>query len=170
MPSPAKAFPPMVAPAVNEGKPGATAQKDGVGRGEPLGAGSEPHALRAALGEAGDSLGPQADPDGAALNRDEPVSAPSASAVRRHSWAELLQRVFEVDALRCPSCGERMRILAAITDPAVARRILKCLGLPPRAPPLTPPAPPESVTGSWFSEPEAYDFDQSPPGEWGQGG
>jgi hypothetical protein len=84
--------------------------------------------------------------------------------------AELLQRVFEVDALHCPSCGQRMSILAAITDPAVARRILACLGLPPRAPPLTPPPPPEPATGCWFSGPEAYDFDQTPPVEWDQGG
>lgn len=31
-----------------------------------------------------------------------------------------------------------MRLLAAITDPSVARRILECLALPPRAPPLAP--------------------------------
>ena len=54
---------------------------------------------------------------------------------------------------------------AAVTEPAIARRILKCLGLPPWAPPLTPPAPPEPSTGSWFSGPEAFDFDQTPPGE-----
>jgi hypothetical protein len=63
-----------------------------------------------------------------------------------------------------------MRILTAITDPSVARRILKCLGPPPRAPPLTPPVPPEPTAGSWFGEPETYDFDQTPPGEWGHGG
>ncbi len=57
---------------------------------------------------------------------------------RRIAWADLLKRVFEVDALRCPACGKRMRLLAAITDPDVARRILACLALPPRAPPLAP--------------------------------
>ena len=31
-----------------------------------------------------------------------------------------------------------MRLIAAITDPSVARRILECLALPPRAPPLAP--------------------------------
>jgi hypothetical protein len=51
-------------------------------------------------------------------------------------WAALLQRVFEVDALRCPRCGSTMRLLAAIEDPEVARRILECLELPARAPPL----------------------------------
>ena len=31
-----------------------------------------------------------------------------------------------------------MRLIAAITDPGVARRILECLALPSRAPPLAP--------------------------------
>ncbi len=57
---------------------------------------------------------------------------------RRIAWADLLKRVVEVDALRCPACGGRMRLLAAITDPSVARQILECLALPPRAPPLAP--------------------------------
>ena len=54
------------------------------------------------------------------------------------AWADLLKRVFEVDALRCPAYGGRMRLLSATTDPIVARRILECLALPPRAPPLAP--------------------------------
>lgn len=55
---------------------------------------------------------------------------------RRVPWAELLQRAFEVDALCCPKCGGRMRVRSAITDPTVAARILWCLALPSRAPPL----------------------------------
>jgi len=51
-------------------------------------------------------------------------------------WAALLQRVFEIDALRCPRCGSTMRLVAAIEDPETARRILECLELPARAPPL----------------------------------
>jgi hypothetical protein len=58
--------------------------------------------------------------------------------VHRLAWAALLQRAFEVDALRCPGCGARMRLLAAIEDPEVARKILECLDLPARAPPLQP--------------------------------
>ncbi len=37
-----------------------------------------------------------------------------------------------------PRCGGRMRILAAIEDPSVARKILDCLGLPSRPPPVAP--------------------------------
>jgi hypothetical protein len=57
---------------------------------------------------------------------------------RRLAWAELLQRVFEVDAHRCPRCGARMRVFAVIEEPDVARKILECLDLPARAPPLLP--------------------------------
>jgi len=47
-------------------------------------------------------------------------------------------RSFAVDVLECPRCGGRIRILAAIEDPAVARKILDCLGLPSRPPPVVP--------------------------------
>ncbi len=61
----------------------------------------------------------------------------------RYTWAELLQRVFAVDALKCARCGSRRRWIAAITNVDVIRKILDHLGLesvasspaPPRAPP-----------------------------------
>ena len=49
-----------------------------------------------------------------------------------------MARIFAVDVLQCPRCGGRMRILAAIEDPSVARKILDCLGLPSRPPPVAP--------------------------------
>ena len=73
-------------------------------------------------------------------------------------WAALLQRVFQIDALRCPRCGHAMRLIAAIEDPAVARRILECLKLPVRAPPLAEAtAEPEQA----MQPPEDWDLDQS---------
>ena len=54
----------------------------------------------------------------------------------RQSWAQLMRRVFAIDVLECPACGGRMRVIAAIEDPQVVRAILRCLGLPARAPPL----------------------------------
>jgi hypothetical protein len=42
----------------------------------------------------------------------------------RYRWAELLRRIFKVDPLTCPRCAALMRIVAAITDPAVITRIL----------------------------------------------
>ena len=105
---------------------------------------------------------------------------PPKVPTRRSLWAELLQRVFEVDALRCPRCGGRMRVLAAITEVDLARRILACLNLPTRAPPLASSGPggrargwPEHVFPSagendalW----SAFEFDQSTPTEWDVGG
>jgi len=72
-------------------------------------------------------------------------------------WAALLQRVFEIDALRCPRCASTMRLIAASEDPAVARRILECLELPARAPPLgsgtAEPEEPERSEGDGFFDP-----------------
>jgi hypothetical protein len=45
---------------------------------------------------------------------------------------------FAIDVLQCDRCGGQMRILAAIHPPENTRKILDCLGLPSRAPPLTP--------------------------------
>ena len=47
-----------------------------------------------------------------------------------------------------------MRILAAIDQPEVIRGILECLGLSPRAPPLTPaPSPEPTDLELGFEEP-----------------
>jgi len=62
-----------------------------------------------------------------------------------------------------------MRILAAITDPSVARRILECMRLPARAPPLLGPALASecpSKTDEQGKPDEPFDFDQSPPSDW----
>jgi hypothetical protein len=81
----------------------------------------------------------------------------------RMRWAALLERVFEIDALRCPRCGSTMRLIAAIEDPDIARRILDCLNLPARAPPLG------EVPGHPSEPPELEDdwsFDQSAAFDW----
>ena len=65
---------------------------------------------------------------------------PCAKA-KRQSWAELLQRTFAVDVLRCPTCGGRRHRVATLTDPLVARRILKHLRLRAEPPPLAPARP-----------------------------
>jgi hypothetical protein len=55
---------------------------------------------------------------------------------RNYSWAQLMKRVFELDVLNCPRCGARMRVLCAINSPSAIQKILVCLGLPSRAPPI----------------------------------
>jgi hypothetical protein len=69
--------------------------------------------------------------------RREAAEKPHAG---RLPWAHLLARVFAVDALKCPRCGEAMRVLAAIQSPDAIRDILECLGLPARPPPVAPAA------------------------------
>jgi len=106
--------------------------------------------------------------------------APSKVPARRTLWADLLQRVFEVGALRCPRCGGRMRVLAAITEADVARRILTCMNLPTRAPPLvntrpvgrTPTSLGDEAPGAAETDASwaAFEFDQSTPAEWDVGG
>ena len=49
-----------------------------------------------------------------------------------------MKRVWDVDVLECDRCGARMRILAAINTPEAIKAILGCLGLPSRAPPISP--------------------------------
>jgi hypothetical protein len=55
----------------------------------------------------------------------------------RMSWARLLKRVFDFDVERC-MCGGKMKIIAAIEEPAVIERILTHLGLSAQPPPRAP--------------------------------
>jgi hypothetical protein len=64
-----------------------------------------------------------------------------------------------------------MRVLSVITDPTVAGRILRCLALPARAPPLAtarkkvgPPGSVEELSSEAIPE---FDFDQSRPADDG---
>jgi hypothetical protein len=57
----------------------------------------------------------------------------------RIPWAELLAKVYEIDVLACPECGGRMKLIAFIAEPTVAKRILDHLGLDSTGPPLAPP-------------------------------
>ena len=57
---------------------------------------------------------------------------------RNYSWSELMRRVFALDVLECPRCFGRMRVVAAIHPPEAIGKILDCLGLPSRAPPISP--------------------------------
>jgi hypothetical protein len=65
-----------------------------------------------------------------------------------------------------------MRLVAAIEDPAVARKILECLDLPARAPPLE--AVPSSASlgaeaGFYDQKQQSWEFDQTPPDADGTG-
>jgi hypothetical protein len=57
---------------------------------------------------------------------------------RYRTWAELLRRTFGVEALACPVCEGRMRLVAVIKDPESVARYLAGIGesteLPARSP------------------------------------
>ncbi len=54
----------------------------------------------------------------------------------RIDWATLLKRVFDVDALECPSCGQRMRFVETVDSRAEASLWLRARNLPDTPPPL----------------------------------
>ena len=62
---------------------------------------------------------------------------------RRLDWAALLARVWAIDVLECPRCNGRMRVIAALSEPAVVARVLAHLDLPTTLPTPAPArAPP----------------------------
>jgi hypothetical protein len=75
------------------------------------------------------------------VSAKENSSRQSGIHPRRHSWSELLKRVFFVDVLVCPHCGGRLRILCALIPPDAIAKILDCIGLPSRPPPILPAGP-----------------------------
>jgi hypothetical protein len=69
---------------------------------------------------------------------DQNAAQSAKSHPRNYSWAELMKRVWDIDVLKCDRCGGRMRILCAIESPEAIVKILDCLGLPSRPPPIYP--------------------------------
>ncbi len=86
-----------------------------------------------------------------AANSDNPPSE------KRISWARLLKRVFDIDVTICSACRGKVKIISAIEDPKVIKKILTHLGLPAAAPKLQPArGPPTSSQGDMFEQ-------ESPP-------
>jgi hypothetical protein len=120
--------------AVNPSSPDAAASGESVRAG-------------AASGLAPDSSDSEpVEPASAPLRQPSP-EAPRSDRPRRLAWADLLRRVFAVDVLKCPRCGSRTRILAAIHPPDTTRAILECLALPSRAPPAAAARPDDEEAG-----------------------
>jgi len=45
------------------------------------------------------------------------------------SWAAMIRKVYEVDPMKCPKCGNRMKIVAFLTQDSVVDRIIDHLKL-----------------------------------------
>jgi len=68
--------------------------------------------------------------------RSSLLRAPGAKSPsgRRLHWARILKRVFGIDVETGPHSQSRVRIIAAIEELAVTKKILEHLGLPARPP------------------------------------
>ena len=84
-------------------------------------------------------------------NITEAITVPESAArrPRNYAWAELMRRVWEFDVLAC-ECGARLRIISAIHPPEITRKILDCMGLPSRPPPIAPARPEPSLDPTWI--------------------
>jgi len=80
-------------------------------------------------------------------------------------WPELMQRVFAIDVLQCPSCGGRMKAIAEITDKRVARTMLEHVGFPSDAPEQLPARGPPELVGSsgWLDDEQRVPDDEVEP-------
>jgi len=56
----------------------------------------------------------------------------------RIAWAKILKRVFLTDLEHCSQCGGKMKVISAIMDVDVIRRILTHIGVSPDPPKLSP--------------------------------
>lgn len=84
----------------------------------------------------------------------EPVSK------ARITWARLLKRVFNIDVEICADCGAKAKVIAAIEDPMVIRKILAHLGLPTKPPVILAArsrGPPANQTDDGYSQ-DSLDF------------
>jgi len=95
-----------------------------------------------------------------ATEQAEPVSK------ARITWARLLKRVFNIDVEICADCGGKAKVIAAIEDPVVIRKILSHLGLPTKPPPIhsassrgPPPENQQDFQDHDYSQETAFDFD-----------
>ena len=67
------------------------------------------------------------------------------------SWARLLKRVFALDMAPCPFCHQgALRMIAAITQAEVIRKILRHLQLAADPPPMAP-ARARQATFDWVA-------------------
>ncbi len=87
-----------------------------------------PPALRCSAAGTGEAAGEESESTSPSPRRRAPLR-----------WAQLLRRVFSIDALRCPRCSAPMVILAFLSDPPVVSKILRHLRLPTAPPPLAAP-------------------------------
>jgi hypothetical protein len=102
-------------------------------------------------------------------SHDARPSRPKPSRRRRRlPWADLLYRVFGIDALRCDDCGSRYEHIADIRDPEAAAAILRALGMPDTPLPIVPARPPPDDDAPDPDPDPASDHCDDEPAHWEQ--
>ena len=76
---------------------------------------------------------------------EEELRKTRGASKNRILWAALLKRTFRIDVETCPSCGGKMRIVAAVTDPASIKRYLDGVGISSEIPEIIPARPPPQI-------------------------
>ncbi len=68
------------------------------------------------------------------------IDSDTSRKALRKNWAQLIQKIYNVDPLLCPKCSVSMKIISFIDDSEIIKKILNHLGLwdvkrkpPPRA-------------------------------------
>jgi hypothetical protein len=86
------------------------------------------------------------------LCQDQDIIDPKQLELKKKNvpWARLLARVFNIDVGTCSKCGGKMKIIAAIEDPKVIRKILEHMGLETKPPPQHPARGPPKVQHHFF--------------------
>ena len=83
----------------------------------------------------------------------EELKKTRGSSKNRLLWAALLARTFGLNMEICAHCGGRMRVIAAITDPASIKRYLDGVGLHAEIPQIKPARPPPQLEFE-YTDPE----------------
>ncbi|MBK7670274.1 MAG: transposase [bacterium] len=83
---------------------------------------------------------------------DPPSPLSNLRRAAARCWALLLVRIYECLPLRCPKCGEPMRIIAFVLDRPTIERILAHIGEPTQPPAVLPARSPPQL---------AFGFDQT---------
>jgi hypothetical protein len=107
-----------------------------------------------------------ADADKASEDEPREIDITKIQRGSRLPWAVLLKRVFMTDALTCPKCQGRVKILAAITEPEAIRKILDHLGIASEAPRRTGARPPPQAELSGTADLDEVDYADPPSPEW----
>ena len=79
------------------------------------------------------------------------------TTAKRITWARLLKRIFAIDVEICPKCQGPVKIIAAVEDPVVIKKILEHLGLASTPPKILPATGPPLFDQDYFKQ-ESYDF------------